>query len=458
MRAIGYFWLKGDEQGSLREYEGAFLEYCSEHRHQPMATFGDTGIAREGDENQYRRMVDYMRTSISEFLVLVPDATHLGGDLEEVARAMVQLDGMGAKVLCTDEEFPDPLQNALQSLGVKGVSRSRSNRIREAMQARAQDGLGLGRPPYGYRIGPEGRLEIVSEEASVVQLIFRLYNTEDLGLRRIVEYLNQRSIPNRQKTGWGIIAIRDILRNMAYLGAYTRFGLRLPKNHPPIIAPQVFQKAQDQMSMRRPRRDKVQIEPFILSGLAYCGYCGNKMIGVTRRQTWRRQDARRVRGVYKYYQCQSRTNRGLCQYHTWRASRLEEAVRSQLHTALEVGRLPPTKATRDLAAQKATARTTEQRFIWAFKKSAQGLLPLALLGQYLDQMDSARRAAGPGGVGDMAEILDIRQLTTEQWDSLAPPVLRIILTGLVHRVMVKDEGIDVQLQSISPPATLSSSN
>ena len=57
--------------------------------------------------------------------------------------------------------MPDPLQNAFQTLDVKGVSRTRSSRIRTSMRRRAMQGLGLGKPPYGYRIGAKGALEVV---------------------------------------------------------------------------------------------------------------------------------------------------------------------------------------------------------------------------------------------------------------------------------------------------------
>ena len=55
------------------------------------------------------------------------------------------------------------------------------------------------------------------------------------------------------------------------------------------------------------------------------------MIGVTRKQRWRRRSDDTVRSAqYRYYQCESRTNRSLCDYHTHRAERLEGEVRTAL--------------------------------------------------------------------------------------------------------------------------------
>ena len=67
----------------------------------------------------------------------IPDASHLGSDIETVARSFLEVETAGAKVTCQDENMPDPLQSALTLLGVSDVSRDRSSRIRESMQNRA---------------------------------------------------------------------------------------------------------------------------------------------------------------------------------------------------------------------------------------------------------------------------------------------------------------------------------
>ncbi len=173
MRAIGYF-RPFDGRGAIQELERAFVEFCDINVHQVVRIFGDTDGADAGSFPQYDNMVEYMRDSGSTFLIVVPDAGHLGKDLESVARSLVQLEGMGAKVICDDDDLPDPMQNAFQTLGIKGVSRTRSERIKESMRARAMMGRGLGKPPFGFRNGADGVLEIVKDEASVVELIYRL--------------------------------------------------------------------------------------------------------------------------------------------------------------------------------------------------------------------------------------------------------------------------------------------
>jgi hypothetical protein len=60
------------------------------------------------------------------------------------------------------------------------------------------------------------------------------------------------------------------------------------------------------------------------------------MIGVTRRQTWqRRGDGGTGSAEYRYYQCGSRTNQSMCDYHTRPAVVLDDEVRREAAAALE---------------------------------------------------------------------------------------------------------------------------
>ena len=417
------------------------MDYCDRKMHQPIQTFGDMDSAEGGDYTHYQRMLQYMRDSESNFLIVVPDATHLGGELEMVARAVVELEGVGAKVTCAHEESPDPLQNAFQVLGVKGVSRTRSDHIKESMRDRALKGQGLGKLPFGYRNGSDGRPQVVQEEATVVQLIYRLYTADGLGLRLIAQHLNQRSIPTRRGGKWNMVTIRDILRNPTYTGTYTRFGLRLPKSHEAIIQPEAFRAAHDTTSARRPSARIGNTEPFLLSGLAYCGYCDNKMMGVTRRQTWKRKDGHRARGVYRYYQCQSRNNQSVCGYHTWRAPVLEAAALDQLKSALKARPRAQDTSTAAPPLNKdfwdARVRNAERRFLQAMRRASRGVLSIQNLGAYLHEQDNVRLEAKSAGQPADAST------TLANWDSLPISQRQSFLAQQVARVVVRDDAVEV---------------
>ena len=288
MRAVSYYQYSGDVT-SPKKWEEIFHEYCRLNLHQPVKIFIDERVEHAKKSQAYNRMLDFFQESQSNFLVVIPDAAHLGNKLETVVRKIIDLEKTGSKIICVDEELPDPIQSALLMVGTEDPLRQRGQHIKEAMQAKALKGQGLGKPPYGYRTTPKGKLEIVEKEAKIVRLIYQLYTEENIGLRRITQHLNQKKVPAKQGGNWNMSTIRDILRNPTYIGTYTRFGLRIPKMHESIVSNETFRAVKDKTKTYRNRNKWKKLEPFLLSGIAYCGYCNNKMMGVTRHQHWRQK-------------------------------------------------------------------------------------------------------------------------------------------------------------------------
>jgi hypothetical protein len=170
------------------------------------------------------------------------------------------------------------------------------------------------------------------------------------------------------------------------------------------------------------------------------------MMGVTRRQTWKRKDGRRSRGVYRYYQCQSRNNLSTCEYHTWRSSLLEKMVLGQFKYAYEAR--VSTNGTNGVSHNGTSQsseiwdnriKNTERRFLQAMRRTAKGEMSLRNLGEYLDELDSVRRSAlnasNPTSVSEM--LL--------KWDSLDFAVQQDFLVMHIARIIVQDESIEVVL-------------
>ncbi len=453
MRAIGYFCATdGPEiEAALQEQQEAFDSYCRRNRHQTVATF--TEDSPNGDRPRFEQMLDHMRSSGSEFLVVLPGARYLGDTIEAAVRRVLELDALRAKVVCSDSEMPDPLQQALHHWRKGGA---RGDRIRSAMMAKALRGEGLGKPPYGYAIGAEGRLEIAPEESETVRLIFRMYIHDGVGLRRLVRSLNEAGAPTRGGRGWSLVTVRDILRNRAYLGTYTRFGLRVPANHTPIIDRDDFRLAQEKMEQSRTRRrESHPSEPFLLSGLAYCANCGNRMIGVSRRQAWRRKDGVRSVGQYRYYQCHSRANQGTCRYHTWRAGDLEQAALREARDALERGDMAIDAAAylSQQAREDGGGLQADSRFMRALESAAAGMTSLDRLRSVLAELDAERSIAGgelPVAVSDALAAGDAAALLRE-WDALEGAAAGIVLRALALRVEVSDTSVQVTQAAAAQP-------
>jgi site-specific DNA recombinase len=216
---------------------------------------------------------------------------------------------------------------------------------------------------YGYRYLPKSQgcapqVMIELAEAEVVREIYRALVEEQLSCRQIARRLNEAKTPT--PTGknqvWQISTVRDILKNRAYAGQ-ARYNYRqatTPKYHkieagklrslktgrsyrpesewilseaPPIITPELFDKAQLQLR-RNSEAARKMYQPsshrYLLRTLVKCGECDLGMVCIHLWSTCKKYE-------YLYYKCKghdpltvARNNK--CSSRRVRADRLDETV------------------------------------------------------------------------------------------------------------------------------------
>ncbi|MDA0797769.1 MAG: recombinase family protein [Chloroflexi bacterium] len=456
MRSIGYFTFdpaKPDSQAALTR---AYGDFCVRGGHIATGCFAEDASI-EGHP-KWDEMVQTIEDSRLGYLVVVPSASHLGPTLHEKVKRVLDLDALSCQTVCDDAEYPDPLQNAVRA---QSGPNSRSERIREGMRAKAAKGLGLGKPPFGYKIIYDGTFHVVEPEAVVVRLMYDRYATEDGGVRAVASWLNDSGHRTRRGQRWSMVTVRDILRNTAYIGTYRRFGLRLPASYEAIVDRNVYRQVQEKMQGRSPVRRNPKGEPFLLSGIIYCGHCGQRMMGVTRRQSWRRKDGQRARAEYRYYQCQSRVNRNQCEYRTVNAPELEASVLDQVKRGLAdapeqpLTEAPDTQRADEVRQEiKTRAAAVRRRYQTIVERAATGALTMAQLRAVTVEAEAAMRAkqdqlalaeSGAAGVRQLAE--SSRDRLAYLWEDLAIGEQQEVLRTLVAKVTVKDRLPQVELAS-----------
>ncbi|MGK2965404.1 MAG: recombinase family protein [Tepidiformaceae bacterium] len=332
MKAVGYFAEGSRRSGAKRtvgDQNRAFLEFCGRQGYEIAGTFLDTED-RDAEDSGFRQMLHFLHRADRGFTVVIVDSLGtLGPDLGRAAMKLLTIEGTGVPVVSA-QSGREAARELVATWADQGEDTPVSERVRSAMRRKAVKGEVLGRPPYGYRVGPRRRLELVPEEAVVVRYIFRLYLQEGMGIRKIAGQLNEENIPTRRGGRWSMVTIRDLLRNRSYLGTYTRFGVKVPGSHPPLVSPEDFRRVQERLQSRNAVVRERTVEPFLLSGLVFCGRCGNKLIGVSRRQKWTTKSGESHSASYRYYQCETRTNQSACGYNTQRTVELEARVRQLL--------------------------------------------------------------------------------------------------------------------------------
>ncbi len=473
MKAIGYFretgsGAKGD---SLAAQNKAFLKFCEDHGYDVAVTFVEVADSSNGGHNEssrggFRQLTDYLRKPDRGFVLVVATSFDgIGVDRKQAMRRYFQLEGLGAQV--TFMAGPsDPLAELVEARSGQDENQL-GDRVRAAMRRKAVRGEVLGRPPYGYRVGNRRRLELVPDEAVVVRYIFRMYLQEDMGIRLIARRLNEEDFHTRRGGNWSMVSIRDILRNRVYLGTYSRFGVRVPGSHPALVSPDDFRAVQDQLSARRNNYAPRKPSPFLLAGLVRCGHCGNKMIGVSRRQSWKRRSGTKGQASYRYYQCESRTNQSMCDYHTQRAEELEEHIRTQLAELDEDALLPEAgdqQGVRDeleakVARLKGRLRQLDRRLDDQLGSAAKGRITR-------EQLHKLNIATATNQLRLEEELEEIQRRLQDQqnaseraqtrkrtlaklldgWETLTLVEKQPLLRDVVDHVDVRDEGIQLILR------------
>lgn len=465
MRAVGYF-RPASEPGGADEAEGALSgqasasgaieRYCRENFHQLVRV-----VEASRPTGSYDELVGFFRGTQTAALVLIPDSTHLADDLPTLVERLIELEEAGGEVRCVDPDLPDPLQSGLASLGLRGRASERLRRVREAIGAKAVRGEVLGRTPYGYGAGLDGRLTPHPDEAETVERIFRWYAGDadegvgdeaagerpvytGPGLRRIAARLNEEDVRTRSGNAWTPVAVAGILRNRVYVGTYSRMGLRLVGTHAGLVDRTLFNRAQEIVRQRRPRRRRARPGRYLLGGLLRCGVCGRGVFGLTRRRMWRRKDGTEVSRAYRYYECPARAvrSRGAGEEHpSWRAERLEEAVLAKVTAWARSVPEGAWVAVRESGSSVKRRGAAERLFMRSLRDVASGAGALRDLAEPLARMRQGGVDSGAAlneefqGVG---ELVGVVRGDNEEAAARA-------LAALVERVVVRSDSVDVAM-------------
>ena len=188
--------------------------------------------------------------------------------------------------------------------------KDQSVKVKAAVSTRRGKGeYCCGSAPYGYRINPENKKElvIVEDEAEVIRRVFELTN-QRYSKMEICRLFNEegvltplQSMSRRQKSDskkaasrglqWTSDMIRKIVDDKTYIGCMVYGKTKIPdpgtgkevpvprnqwkvmeNHHEPIVSKEVFEKAQS-LQIRYTKKSKFDRETTLLGGYVKCGNC-----------------------------------------------------------------------------------------------------------------------------------------------------------------------------------------
>lgn len=311
---------------------------------------------------------------------------------DEQLMSMEDLQDAGVRIISIGDniDFPnddDWLKIQFQFLINEMPVTDTSKKVKNVIKRRQADGKWICAAPYGYIVNKRQEFEIVPTEADIVRTIFRLYNEEGWGYKKIANHLTDQGIPtprmaerdrkeaagedyNRAvKPAWAIVTVQGILDNDFYIGTlrqgkYTRRKINgkdvlrdveeqivIENHHQPIIDYRTFATTRALREKRTTFHYRgVKKYDNVYSGFLVCGDCGAPMFAMSRGD------------LKSAYTCGTYHRRGRagCTSHHIRVDKLDELLKSYIQQVMDHSSEMLQRLNEDLAKEQEDVQETEQ--------------------------------------------------------------------------------------------------
>ena len=305
-------------------------------------------------------------------------------ELEDLRDAGVRIISIGDNIdFPNDDEW---LKIQFQFLINEMPVTDTSKKVKNVIKRRQADGKWICAAPYGYLINKRQEFEIVPTEADIVRTIFRLYNEEGWGYKKIANYLTDQGIPTPRmaerdrkeaageeykrpvKNVWAIVTVQGILDNDFYIGTlrqgkYTRKKINgkdvrqeegeqivIENHHQAIIDYRTFATTRALREKRSTSNYRgVKKYDNVYSGFLQCGDCGAPMFAMSR------SDLRPAYLCGTYH----RRGRSGCSSHHIRTDKLDELLKSYVRLVMDNSKELLERLNEDLSHEEEDVEETE---------------------------------------------------------------------------------------------------
>lgn len=360
-----------NESNSIANQKSLILDYLKDKPDiQVVSVREDDGYSGvDFNRPGFQQMLEDVKKGLID-CIIVKDLSRFGRNYIEVGRYLEKLFPMlGVRFIAVNDSYDSlsadsaydivmPFKNLIND----SYCRDLSVKIRSHLAVKRRNGEFIGAfACYGYLKDPEDRHRLIVDTyaGTVVQDIFRM-KINGYSQYRIADSLNQqgilspieykRSLGSRFETSfkenskalWSAKAVSRILTNEVYTGVLIqgrqttpnhkvkvrqavpeKDQVRVESAHTPLIDPRLFEIVQTLLERdTRTAPDKQAVFP--LSGLLYCGDCGQPMIRKSTSYTSRKAGSGPLK--YAYFVCHGHAKEQSCSWHRIKEKDLMEAV------------------------------------------------------------------------------------------------------------------------------------
>ncbi len=259
----------------------------------------------------------------------------------------------GVSLVSVLEHLDNSPESVVLESVLEGFSEYYSKNLgREVMKGLRETALSCrhtgGVPPLGYDVGPDGKYIINEKEANAIRYVFTAY-INSVGYTEIADWLKINNINGKRGKIIAKNSLHDILSNEKYTGTYIynrsaakdAFGkrnghenkkdeqiIRIEGGMPQIISHEIFEKAMMKMQNNKSGKNRAK-EPYLLSGLLFCGKCEGAYVGSSRGNPRTATETPK-----KYYECSTKKRTKECDADSVNRDEIENIVLNYLESLM----------------------------------------------------------------------------------------------------------------------------
>lgn len=331
-------------EGQIRECR----QYAEHNGLRVVGEYADHALTGTNDKRPaFQRMIaDSAKGQFSAVLVWKFD--RFARNRYDSAVYKAKLKKNGVRLLSAKEGIPDSPEGIILESMMEGYAEYYSANLSQNVKrglyenARKRKSIG-GHIPLGLRLTPDHTLEPDPATAPIVKKVFEDY-AAGIPAADICRALNAKGYTTTQGNPFNRNSIPLMVRNEKYKGVYAYADIRDENAIPPIVSPELWQKAQIMLKKHHeaPAAKKIN-GGFLLTGKLFCALCGAPMTGDA--------GTSRTGKTYSYYTCTNRRNRS-CQQKRAPKQWIEDAVVNALTDAAHSDELINTFADRFMIWQE----------------------------------------------------------------------------------------------------------
>ena len=283
----------GEDKTSISEQTGEMEAYCQDKGLTITARYQEVGRGWSKKRPEFQRMLADARKERFDVIVCWK-SDRLSRGMYPAAALMEVVEAHQIRLEAVMDAIDMKTFGLMAAIGKIELDNFRERSTLGKRGTAKQGRVPTGKLPYGYRIGDDGRAEVIEEQAEAVRRIFQMYVHEGMWSYSIAVRLTDDGIPTQSgKPLWLQSRVHHILGNAAYTGTWlygkyrhvsTEDGMKIydqPEDTwieipiPQIIDDETWERAQalkKQRSRKAKRNTKVLYQ---LQHLLKCGECGH---------------------------------------------------------------------------------------------------------------------------------------------------------------------------------------